>query len=309
MASPQLEEGYTRISNKLLEAMYRSRFISGNGFRILLWVIRMSYGWHRKETGYYTLAQIGREIYMGRSSVHLALKVLIEQNVLVKIGPKCWRIQKDYEKWMNGETKVQPSGQKSIPVDTENAEFVQPGSKNCPAGLEKKSTPMDSLPSGLKKGKKGKKTDTAPTKTGAVKPYEFKNETQRIICAYKVIIGFKADDRAWDKANFKIYLRAGSKLLGAFQCGRKKGDNEITKSAGSWLAVFAEKMEAAGRDWNLATAAKIAWDEKAKRDAEDKIQTWENQKGKEAGKACTPTQADGSKLKKSPRKNWMSCIK
>ena len=43
MASPQLENGHTRVANELLREIYRFPF-SASGLRIVLWVMRGSYG-------------------------------------------------------------------------------------------------------------------------------------------------------------------------------------------------------------------------------------------------------------------------
>ena len=48
MANPQLEHGYTRISNELLEAL-SNRMVNSTWIRILLWTARLTYGFRRKE--------------------------------------------------------------------------------------------------------------------------------------------------------------------------------------------------------------------------------------------------------------------
>lgn len=48
MASPQLENGYTRISNELLQAMC-NKVTNSTWVRILLWTARLTYGFRRKE--------------------------------------------------------------------------------------------------------------------------------------------------------------------------------------------------------------------------------------------------------------------
>lgn len=48
MASPQLEDGYTRLANSVLEALARHPFTQRQ-YAVLLAVIRLSYGFNRKE--------------------------------------------------------------------------------------------------------------------------------------------------------------------------------------------------------------------------------------------------------------------
>jgi phage replication O-like protein O len=47
MASPQCENGYTRVSNELLEAVC-SKVDKGDYFKIIFFVIRITYGFNRK---------------------------------------------------------------------------------------------------------------------------------------------------------------------------------------------------------------------------------------------------------------------
>ena len=48
MASPQIENGYTKIANELLEAI--CKYISNPSFlRLSLMIVRLTYGWGRKE--------------------------------------------------------------------------------------------------------------------------------------------------------------------------------------------------------------------------------------------------------------------
>jgi phage replication O-like protein O len=48
MASPQLEHGHTRIAHDILHAVCRSN-LSSVQIRAVLWLIRLTYGFHRKE--------------------------------------------------------------------------------------------------------------------------------------------------------------------------------------------------------------------------------------------------------------------
>ena len=48
MAKPQLEQGHTRIAHQIMEALVRSN-LSGAQIRAVLWIIRLTYGFHRKE--------------------------------------------------------------------------------------------------------------------------------------------------------------------------------------------------------------------------------------------------------------------
>lgn len=49
MANPQIEQGYTRIANSLLRAIYKY-ITNPTWIRICLLTIRVTYGFHRKES-------------------------------------------------------------------------------------------------------------------------------------------------------------------------------------------------------------------------------------------------------------------
>lgn len=48
MASPQLEKGHTRIAHDIVEALVRSN-LSGAQIRTVLWILRLTYGFQRKD--------------------------------------------------------------------------------------------------------------------------------------------------------------------------------------------------------------------------------------------------------------------
>lgn len=52
--------------------------------RLILWVLRNSYGYRRKNTKPASIRKIGEETKMSISSVHLALQVLLENGILIK---------------------------------------------------------------------------------------------------------------------------------------------------------------------------------------------------------------------------------
>ena len=51
MANPQLEDGYTKIANEILEALAGINLSPYEG-RALFFLIRKTYGWKKKLTGF-----------------------------------------------------------------------------------------------------------------------------------------------------------------------------------------------------------------------------------------------------------------
>lgn len=104
MASPQVENGYTRIANGLLEAICRYR-CSGAQKDVVLAVIRVTYGFHRKsrEIGTAYLARL-----TGQNPRRLAADVstLIKRNVLKVIKPhspnhsRTLALNKNFDEWV-----------------------------------------------------------------------------------------------------------------------------------------------------------------------------------------------------------------
>jgi len=79
----QLENGYTRIANTILEGMARKK-MPGTCFRIMLWVFRNSYGYSQKWTKSKSGRQIAKEICMSSASTLLAIQVLLDSGLLIR---------------------------------------------------------------------------------------------------------------------------------------------------------------------------------------------------------------------------------
>ena len=102
MANPQLSNGYTKIANELLEAICRLN-ISGNEMRILLYIIRRTYGFN---SSYAEMPLSEISVAVGIRSVHVsrALKRLAELNIIERhsskgVSPQTVSLVKNYDKW------------------------------------------------------------------------------------------------------------------------------------------------------------------------------------------------------------------
>ena len=100
MASPQLENGYTKVAHEILEALSRFR-LRGAEYACTLYVIRATYGWRR------VWARIPQQEFAnktGYSPQHIrrTLRDLVNKNILESddtTRPKGWRFNKDYDRW------------------------------------------------------------------------------------------------------------------------------------------------------------------------------------------------------------------
>jgi phage replication O-like protein O len=114
MANPQKENGYTSISNELVEAF--AKYIPGHSEgRILFAILRKTYGWHKKSDSI-SINQIVELTGIGRRMVIYALQNLEAKNMII-IKRKRGRghknevnqigLQKNHEKWVVQEKSKQ----------------------------------------------------------------------------------------------------------------------------------------------------------------------------------------------------------
>lgn len=239
MASPQTENGYTTIANELLEAIYRHQF-SANGFRLVAWIIRQTYGWKKKAVNGFSYRRAATDMKMSVSSVHLALQVLIEHKVLVRDEHAKLKLNKDYEAWeafspLN--TPVQPaehprSAHRTPPFSPLNA-------------YKDKTIPAKTIPA-----KTILRTDP-PVSKPVVK--QEPTDIQRVVNAYKIVKGIAKDDKGWDKANYARYSKAAKTIIEATGNG-KRGAAFVIVQGNHFISI--------GITWTLETIARHAWDKK-----------------------------------------------
>jgi phage replication O-like protein O len=96
MANPQKENGFTPIANEIIEELCR-RKLTGREFRVLLFTIRKTYGYHKKED-WISLSQYQKGCYLYRSGVCKVLKRLVSYRVLLKLK-KGYMLNKNYDEW------------------------------------------------------------------------------------------------------------------------------------------------------------------------------------------------------------------
>lgn len=96
MASPQTEDGFTKIANELLDALCRLH-IAGNEWSYVHAVIRKTYGYNKKED-WVTNTQIALLTGMNKVRVSEAKNKLLELQIVTENRNKI-SLQKDYTKW------------------------------------------------------------------------------------------------------------------------------------------------------------------------------------------------------------------
>src|SRR3990167_3165841 len=102
MANPQLENGYTRIANDILEPLVKIPLL-GAELRVLLFIIRKTYGWGKIQDKI-SFTQFEKGTGISRQTINKTIKNLVAKGMIVKIylpeGNIGYTFIKDHEKWV-----------------------------------------------------------------------------------------------------------------------------------------------------------------------------------------------------------------
>ena len=103
MASPQLENGYLKIANEIMDALIKNN-LSGQEVRAILFVIRKTYGFNKKED-YIALRQFWEILGISKTrasqvvnSLGLMKILTVTENLNGKV--KKYLFNKDFDKWV-----------------------------------------------------------------------------------------------------------------------------------------------------------------------------------------------------------------
>ena len=100
MASPQTENGYTKIANEILEAIYQLN-INIEAMKVLLFILRKTYGWGKKRDRI-SLSQFETALKKDRSHICRDIKKLTAMKIIIKIqaddGSE-YEFNKNYDDW------------------------------------------------------------------------------------------------------------------------------------------------------------------------------------------------------------------
>ena len=135
MADPQLQNGYTKIANELLEALCRLN-ISGNEMRILLYIIRRTYGFNRSYAEM-PLSEISAAVGIRKNHVSEVLNRLSAKNIIELhsnrgIKPQTISIVKNYEKWAVESCTVLPFPKTGTVPENRNSTVPEIGNHTVP---------------------------------------------------------------------------------------------------------------------------------------------------------------------------------
>jgi phage replication O-like protein O len=177
MASPQKEDGFTPIANEILDKLV-FQDLTGSQLRILIYVIRKSYGYQRK-TVPLSQSDIAKNTGLRKDTVKRVLSDLSVNNFLSKISPHSgrraigWQFNKDWESWRRGVIPTPYSatveGSSSPPLEGSSSPPLDSveGSSRTPNVAESSNTGNDlqeAKESNIKKERK--KPSCSPPKKG-----------------------------------------------------------------------------------------------------------------------------------------------
>lgn len=111
MASPQRENGFTPIANELIEALSKTK-LNGTQFRIILAILRATYGYNRK---YHHISDgfLSKVTGINQRQVNREIQRLIKMNIVKLYDTGSYTqariigLQKDYNKW---KTQIKDDG-------------------------------------------------------------------------------------------------------------------------------------------------------------------------------------------------------
>ena len=130
MATPQLENGYTRLANELLEALSCAGLPGARHYEVMLAMIRLIYGYNRTEDRIAS-SQVAAMTGLDVRNVRSLLSDLVRLGLLECEGAAgrtpLYRIQKDYEKWHR--SGRQRRGLSTTRVDGGRSGCPQPGGR------------------------------------------------------------------------------------------------------------------------------------------------------------------------------------
>ena len=96
MSNPQLEDGYIKIANTVMEALAKTR-IPGEAMQVLLVILRKTYGFNKKEDNI-SLSQFHSATGIKKPSIIRAVKLLENMKLIYKKANKqitSYRFNKD----------------------------------------------------------------------------------------------------------------------------------------------------------------------------------------------------------------------
>jgi phage replication O-like protein O len=230
MASPQLEDGYTKVANELLEALVSVQ-MSGSEWQYLMCLIRKSYGYNQKEA-WLKNTYVAKACGLHRQRVYEAKTRLLEKNIVTQKRDKII-LNKDYETWKVSRKNVTlvtekryKVSRKSVPIKENKETILNKAAKaesmnwkkyNEDSHYEDNAIDLETGEPLLPRGKEKKKTRAVDADVLAV--FELFNNPARALWRLREI------ERVAAQTLFEVYgLETLKKRIARIEIEKKKKD-------------------------------------------------------------------------------------
>lgn len=248
MANPQLENGYIKIANEIMDALIRTR-IPGEARQILDVILRKTYGWHKKEDKI-SRSQFIETTGISERSVIRGLHKLLAMNLITARKDEknhlIYSFQKDYEKWKPLSKQVTVAEKQQPPV-----------AKKQQAPVAKKQHTKDIIKNNLNIYiyRRDSKEENQYIYIRKEKKNEEKQEEEQPVslASLREVVNYffslkSISDESWIKSEYSRYARVAKKLL-------KIANYDITAVL-TKIRHGAQYFESKGLDWTLETILK-----------------------------------------------------
>ncbi len=138
MGSPQIQNGYIKLANELMDALIRFR-IPGEARQCLDFIIRKTYGFNKKED-WIPLSQFVEATGLKKPIVCRAIHKLIHLNMIIKndnARGTTYRVNKNHHEWVRLSKKITD---KSFPQQS-----TEPLSKKITTVIKKDNPGMQNI--------------------------------------------------------------------------------------------------------------------------------------------------------------------
>ncbi len=139
MANPQIENGYTKIANELLDALSRTP-MRGELWRVIMFVIRKTYGFN-KVCDRISLSQFELGTGMDRRNLRRALKEAGVNKTLLKTE-NGYKLNKNYNQWLvsNRPPRGVKDGMQGVSNVVKTRGLIDPPQKKLTKEIYKRET-------------------------------------------------------------------------------------------------------------------------------------------------------------------------
>lgn len=189
MSNPQIENGYTKIANELLEAICKTK-LSGQEIRVCLYIIRRTYGYFGNKKSYLKLSTIAYGVGLSIPRASEVVGQLINQKIILSKTNGMGRIRELGINKKYGDWNVR---QKSNNSSTKVEHF-----------FDKSRTPLNNPPY-TRKFKRKFKRNTEASPDPLISDQE-KEEINRLAATLKMGFGFNLYKLLGKIKRFKGYL-------------------------------------------------------------------------------------------------------